>query len=36
VNTTLSILEEYREESTILVEKRINPNKTIITATLKF
>jgi len=36
VNTTLSILEEYYGEDNILIEKRINSHKTIITATLKF
>lgn len=36
VSTTLSILEEYKEDKTVLIEIEINPNKTVITATLKF
>jgi hypothetical protein len=36
VTTTLSILDEYEEEDHIQIEKEINSNKTIITATLIF
>ncbi len=36
VDTTLKILEEYKDDEAITIEKRVNPNKTIITAVLKF
>ena len=36
VSTTLTILEEYEDDDNIAIEKDINPQKTIISATLKF
>ena len=36
VNTTISILEEYKEEDSIKIQIEINQSKTIITATLIF
>ena len=36
VNTTMTILEEYRENNHINMQIEINPKKTIITATLIF
>lgn len=36
VLTTISILEEYKDDSTVRIERDMNPKKTIITATLKF
>lgn len=36
VETTLRILDEYKEDKGIIIQKDINPQKTIITATLIF
>ena len=36
VSTTLNILDEYKDDDTVLIEVDINPSKTVITATLKF
>jgi len=36
VNTSNSILDEYKDDGTVTVQKEINPKKTIITATLNF
>ncbi len=35
-NTALTILEEYKNDKSITIEKELNSNKTIITATLNF
>jgi len=36
VNTTLTILEEYKEKKDLAIQKDVNPGKTIITVTLLF
>lgn len=36
VDTTISLLEEFKEDRSITIDKEVNPQKTIISATLNF
>ncbi len=36
IDTTLNILEEFKDDQTITIDKEVNPKKTIVTAILNF